>query len=225
MPVGSVVQHEDPSPSGRCSPSGGRNCDRTATRNQPQFVLQPAQDAFARRFPELRSGAEDLLDRPRTRTARAPRGGRRSRRPVQALPIMQELASRFRIASGLWRLTENKRLVLVASVDSDLATRLHMTLGQRLPMLIGAIGRCVAAHSTLSEEQLKEGFAQLRSGKSSVVCSVQEGSCCGADVGMGDRRRRLHARPHYHRSARPGSARRCEVLRCEYPVPGPVREG
>jgi DNA-binding IclR family transcriptional regulator len=79
-----------------------------------------------------------------------------------ALPLMQELASRFRIASGLWRLAENKRLVLVASADSDLATRLHMTLGQRLPMLIGAIGRCVGAHSTLSEGQLKEGFAQLR---------------------------------------------------------------
>jgi len=79
-----------------------------------------------------------------------------------ALPRMQELASRFRMASGLWRLTESKRLVLVASADSDLATRLHMTLGQRLPMLIGAMGRCVAAYSRLSGKQLKEGFAQLR---------------------------------------------------------------
>lgn len=79
-----------------------------------------------------------------------------------ALPRMQELASRFRSASGLWRLAERRRLVLVASADSDLATRLHMTLGQRLPMLIGAMGRCVAAHSGLGAAQLKEGFAQLR---------------------------------------------------------------
>jgi len=79
-----------------------------------------------------------------------------------AMVPMQNLASRFRMACGLWRVAESKRLVLVASADSDLATRLHMTLGQRLPMLIGAIGRCVAAHSNLSDRQLAEAFGALR---------------------------------------------------------------
>lgn len=81
---------------------------------------------------------------------------------VAALPAMQELASRFRMACGLWLLSESRRLVLVAAADSDLATRLHMTLGQRLPMLIGAIGRCVAANCTLSDKQLSDEFAALR---------------------------------------------------------------
>jgi len=79
-----------------------------------------------------------------------------------ARPRMQELAARFRVATGLWRLTENRRLVLVASADSDLATRLHMTLGQRLPMFIGAIGRCVAAHQPVPREQLQSSFRDLR---------------------------------------------------------------
>jgi len=95
--------------------------------------------------------------------ARLARSGKGDDSVVEAaFPAMQELASRFRMACALWRVSESKRLVLVASADSDLATRLHMTLGQRLPMFIGAIGRCVAAYSDLSEKQLSDGFATLR---------------------------------------------------------------
>lgn len=79
-----------------------------------------------------------------------------------ALPHIEQLAARYSVASGLWRLAESRRLVLVAVAESDVATRLHMTPGQRLPRLIGAIGRCVAAYAGLSEKQLAAEFARLR---------------------------------------------------------------
>lgn len=79
-----------------------------------------------------------------------------------ARPRLQALAARFRIASALWRLTPNGRLVLVAVADSEHATRLHMTIGQRLPMLVGSMGRCVAGYSTLSQAALGRAFAELR---------------------------------------------------------------
>lgn len=81
---------------------------------------------------------------------------------AMALPHMERLAAHHGIASGLWRLEVNRRLVLVAVAESDVATRLHMTPGQRLPRLIGAIGRCVAAYATLSEEAMAAEFARLR---------------------------------------------------------------
>lgn len=78
-----------------------------------------------------------------------------------ARPQMEAIAAQFRLASGLWRLSSD-RLVLVAFANSELATRLHMTLGQRLPKLVGAIGRCVAAHATMPDKAFAEEFVSLR---------------------------------------------------------------
>ncbi|MFO1395511.1 MAG: helix-turn-helix domain-containing protein [Burkholderiales bacterium] len=77
-------------------------------------------------------------------------------------PRLQAMAARFRVASGLWRLTPQGRLVLLAFADSEHTTRLHMTVGQRLPMLVGAMGRCVAGHAHLSRAALAKAFAELR---------------------------------------------------------------
>lgn len=79
-----------------------------------------------------------------------------------ARPQLETFAARYGAASGLWRLSASQRLVLVAVADSDNATRIHMTVGQRLPMLIGAIGRCVAVRADLSDEALARAFAALR---------------------------------------------------------------
>lgn len=79
-----------------------------------------------------------------------------------ARPRLEAFAARYGVASGLWRLSANQRLVLAAVADSDNATRIHMTVGQRLPMLIGAIGRCVAAHAGLADDALASRFAALR---------------------------------------------------------------
>jgi DNA-binding IclR family transcriptional regulator len=83
--------------------------------------------------------------------------------PVERMaPGMAALAAANGTACGLWRVTPTDRLVLVHFADSETATRIHMTVGQRLPMLIGAMGRCVAAHSGLDDDALARGFAALR---------------------------------------------------------------
>ncbi len=76
-------------------------------------------------------------------------------------PKLEALAAGHAMASGLWSVTDG-RLVLVAFADSELATRIHMTVGQRLPMFIGAMGRCLAAQQNLSAAQAAEAIEPLR---------------------------------------------------------------
>src|SRR5690606_30563119 len=90
---------------------------------------------------------------------------RRALDPGQAFavarPALERLADRHGVTVALWRLTR-ERLVLLGFADSDLATRIHMTVGQRLPMLVGAGGRCVAARLELPAEVLAQEFPKLR---------------------------------------------------------------
>lgn len=88
-------------------------------------------------------------------------GGRADAVPAQVRPRLAAMAAEYRFASGLWRVSAG-RLVLVDFVDSEMATRIHMNVGQRLPMLIGAMGRCVAAHTALTGSQLDDAFNKLR---------------------------------------------------------------
>src|SRR5690606_2878257 len=46
--------------------------------------------------------------------------------------------------------------------DNDSSIRVHMSVGQRLPMYIAALGRCMAANSGLSREELRKRFDELR---------------------------------------------------------------
>ncbi len=79
-----------------------------------------------------------------------------------ARPRLMAMAAEYRLASGLWRVSAAGRLVLTDFVDSEMATRIHMNVGQRLPSFIGAMGRCVAAHTAFAGSELKDAFAQLR---------------------------------------------------------------
>jgi DNA-binding IclR family transcriptional regulator len=76
-------------------------------------------------------------------------------------PDLEALAAKHEIASGLWSVT-NGRLVLESFVASELATRIHMTVGQRLPMYIGAMGRCLAAQGGSTATQVLEEVQALR---------------------------------------------------------------
>lgn len=77
-------------------------------------------------------------------------------------PRLEDIAGEFHIASGLWRVSPAGRLVLVDFVASELATRIHMTVGQRLPMFIGAMGRCVAAYADITRDELKRAYGELQ---------------------------------------------------------------
>ena len=75
---------------------------------------------------------------------------------------MQDVAYEFGATTTLWRRTGDDRQVLVALVDGIADLRVHMRLGQRMPLLIGAVGRVMAAYSGLSEHEIRRRFAQLR---------------------------------------------------------------
>ncbi|WP_313624775.1 IclR family transcriptional regulator [Achromobacter sp.] len=77
-------------------------------------------------------------------------------------PHLQELAERHNITTTLWQRSRGDRVVLVDLADSGSAMRIHMSIGQRLPMYIAALGRCMAAHSGLSAVQLRSKLSELR---------------------------------------------------------------
>ena len=84
--------------------------------------------------------------------------------PVRVVrPHLEALAERFGATMTLWLRTGPDRVVLVDRAEGNAMVRIHMNIGQRLPLLIGALGRCMAAHAGLPEEELARRYALLRS--------------------------------------------------------------
>lgn len=80
----------------------------------------------------------------------------------QMRPHLLELAERHNITTTLWQRTQGDRVVMVDLAESDSPLRIHMSIGQRLPMYIAALGRCMAAYSDLSPTELRSKISQLR---------------------------------------------------------------
>lgn len=77
-------------------------------------------------------------------------------------PYLQDLASRHNVTMTLWQYAAEDRLVLVDRADNASSVRTHLTIGQRLPMFVGAVGRSFAANSTLDADALRKRFKGLR---------------------------------------------------------------
>ena len=77
-----------------------------------------------------------------------------------ASPLLQAMADEHRCVSALWKLSLD-RLVLLKLFDSRSLVNIHIEVGQRLPSLIGAMGRCVAASQKLDRKVLKMAFDKL----------------------------------------------------------------
>lgn len=77
-------------------------------------------------------------------------------------PHLRELAARHNITTTLWQRTSEDRVVLVDLAESQSPLRIHMSIGQRLPMYIAALGRCMAAHMDLSPIELRSKLVNLR---------------------------------------------------------------
>lgn len=77
-------------------------------------------------------------------------------------PHLEEIAMRHRTTVTLWQRSTEERVVLVDRADNVAAMRVHMSIGQRLPMYIAALGRSMAAHSSLSPAELRSRFSNLR---------------------------------------------------------------
>ncbi len=78
-----------------------------------------------------------------------------------ATPHLQQMADDYRCVSTLWRLTRTDRLVLIGLFDSRAVMNIHIEVGQRLPAMTGAMGRCIAANRRYDVEQLRATFDQL----------------------------------------------------------------
>ena len=77
-------------------------------------------------------------------------------------PHLEEIARRHAVTATLWQRVPNDRVILVDRVDNESAIRVHMTIGQRLPMYIAALGRSMAAHMDLSPADLRSRISELR---------------------------------------------------------------
>jgi DNA-binding IclR family transcriptional regulator len=77
-------------------------------------------------------------------------------------PELQQLALRYEMIIVLWRVTEDGHIVLIDRAYNPAAVRVDMAVGIRLPMLVGAVGRCVAAALALEQEELRRRFTALR---------------------------------------------------------------
>ncbi len=79
-----------------------------------------------------------------------------------AKPLLHEVAERFRVTATLWRRIGADRIVLVSVEHSPSDLRIHMSEGQRLPMLMGATGRLVAVNANMTKAELRVAFHALR---------------------------------------------------------------
>jgi DNA-binding IclR family transcriptional regulator len=77
-------------------------------------------------------------------------------------PHLQAIATAHGVTATLWQRSSGERVVLVDRADNGAAVRVHMNIGQRLPMYIAALGRCMAAHSGLDRAQMRQRFDALR---------------------------------------------------------------
>jgi DNA-binding IclR family transcriptional regulator len=77
-------------------------------------------------------------------------------------PKLESLAMDHSVTATLWQRSRGERVVMVDLAENPAAIRVHMSIGQRLPMYIAALGRCMAAYSGLTENELRARISDLR---------------------------------------------------------------
>lgn len=77
-------------------------------------------------------------------------------------PSLERLAIDYGVTVTIWRRIGEDRQMLVHIVESGAAVRLHVRLSQRLPLLVGANGRVMAAFGGLDEDEIRERFPLLK---------------------------------------------------------------
>lgn len=77
-------------------------------------------------------------------------------------PELEKFALAHNVSIGFWRRVADNRIILMGFIETQSLMRIHMSIGQRLPMLIGAVGRAFAAELKLTREQIENEFAKLR---------------------------------------------------------------
>lgn len=77
-------------------------------------------------------------------------------------PQLESIAREHAVTATLWQRSRSERVVLVDLAENPAAMRVHMSIGQRLPMYIAALGRCMAAYSELPADDLQRRVESVR---------------------------------------------------------------
>ena len=77
-------------------------------------------------------------------------------------PDLERLAARHSVTVVVWQRTADDRLLLVHLAENPAAVRIQMSVGARMPMLVAASGRCIAAFGGLGRAEVRRRFATLR---------------------------------------------------------------
>lgn len=77
-------------------------------------------------------------------------------------PLMRQFALRHGVTVSFWRPAGADRMVLTQVAESDQVMRIRMGVGQRLPLLIGAMGRVAGAFGGMDEAEIRRRFDLLR---------------------------------------------------------------
>lgn len=77
-------------------------------------------------------------------------------------PEIERLASEYNMLVALWRITTDGHIILADRAHSHTAVRVEMTPAQRMPYLVGAVGRCIGAALNLPKAELYSRFSSLR---------------------------------------------------------------
>lgn len=82
--------------------------------------------------------------------------------PTQIQPHIDDLSRRYPVTAIGVDLPNLRHMIVVALSQTQAPVRLHVDIGSRFPTLISATGRCVAAFSAYSREEIERGFRALR---------------------------------------------------------------
>lgn len=80
---------------------------------------------------------------------------------LRTRPILEQVAREHGVTCGLWR-RQGDRLILLGTAENESFARIRFTPGNRLPMYIGAMGRCFAARSGMSEAAIDKAISTLK---------------------------------------------------------------
>ncbi len=80
----------------------------------------------------------------------------------QIHPELERLAAVWQMPMTAWLRVSDTRVMLVDRAEASSTIQIHMRMGHRLPLLVGALGRCMAAHAGLSEGEIRRQYAEIR---------------------------------------------------------------
>ncbi len=80
----------------------------------------------------------------------------------EVMPRLQEFADRWKVTATIWHRQSMTRMELIAVCSCQTAVNVQMPLGQRLPVLMGGMGRIMALQGGLESSDREAMFNDLR---------------------------------------------------------------